>query len=452
MLELLPFQKRVLDETKEYNRVAYYLDMGLGKTFVGSEKMMSFCSTFNLVVCQKSKIQDWIDHFKEYYSEHPYLTELYDLTDKKQFDRFVKIVNGWEDYIDMYDESRDETYLVENPDPCLYIGFINYDLIFRREELLNLKNFSLMLDESSLINNENAKRTEFILKMKPKNVILLSGSPTSGKYEKLWSQCRLLGWNVSKKAFYDKYIITTMVDYGIGFPMPMVVGYKNVSNLKEELRDHGAVFLKTSEVLTLPEQVTQEIKINPSPEYKKFRKNSYVRLNDDTELVGDCTLTKILYSRKLCGEYSRDKLQAFDDLISSTESNLVVFYCYTSELEKLEKIAKRDGKKIGVVNGKRKDKTDGIDILFVQYQAGAYGLNLQGFSNRIVYFSLPLGKGSCDMWEQSKKRIHRIGQKQTCFYYYLIVKNSVETWNLEALKEGKELTDKLFERMEKHGE
>ena len=51
------------------------------------------------------------------------------------------------------------------------------------------------------------------------------------------------------------------------------------------------------------------------------------------------------------------------------------------------------------------------------------------------------------MWEQSKKRIHRIGQKQTCFYYYLIVKDSVETWNLKALREGKELTDKLFERM-----
>ena len=117
----------------------------------------------------------------------------------------------------------------------------------------------------------------------------------------------------------------------------------------------------------------------------------------------------------------------------------------------MEKIAKRDGKKIGVVNGKRKDKTDGIDILFVQYQAGAYGLNLQEFSNRIIYFSLPLGKGSCDMWEQSKKRIHRIGQKQTCFYYYLIVKDSVETWNLKALREGKELTDKLFERMNNEG-
>lgn len=45
------------------------------------------------------------------------------------------------------------------------------------------------------------------------------------------------------------------------------------------------------------------------------------------------------------------------------------------------------------------------------------------------------------MWEQSKKRIHRIGQAKPCFYYYLLVKGTVEERNLAALKEGKELTD-----------
>jgi superfamily II DNA or RNA helicase len=37
-IQLLPHQQKVLDETKNFNRVAHYLDMGLGKTFVGSEK------------------------------------------------------------------------------------------------------------------------------------------------------------------------------------------------------------------------------------------------------------------------------------------------------------------------------------------------------------------------------------------------------------------------------
>ena len=49
------------------------------------------------------------------------------------------------------------------------------------------------------------------------------------------------------------------------------------------------------------------------------------------------------------------------------------------------------------------------------------------------------------MWEQSKKRIHRIGQNKTCFYYYLLVSDSIETTNLMHLKEGKDYTDYLFE-------
>jgi len=66
-MELYPHQKEALELTKEFNRCAYYLDMGLGKTYIGSEKMISLNTYGNLVVCQKSKIDDWINHFKENY-------------------------------------------------------------------------------------------------------------------------------------------------------------------------------------------------------------------------------------------------------------------------------------------------------------------------------------------------------------------------------------------------
>lgn len=425
MMKLFDFQQAVLDQTDGLNRVAYYLDMGLGKTFVGAEKAMSLNKDI-LVVCQKSKIDDWKEHFFKHYIDKTKCDEsgawCYDLTSNTGMDMFF--------------HSR---YRIR-------IGVINYELAFRRPDLLKLKNFTLMLDESSLICNEHAKRSKFILKMKPQNVILLSGTPTSGKYEKLWSQCILLGWDINKQIFWNSYIVTEWKSYG-GFLHQEITGYKNVDHLKKKLAEHGAVFLKTDEVMELPELVQQKIYVNPTSDYKKFMKNSYLMMKDGTELIGDNSLTKILYARKLCGEYNKEKLQAFNDLLNSTEGNLVVFYNFTSELDQLMQIAVDNGRHPGIVNGKQKDKPEGHDILFVQYQAGAYGLNLQEFSNRIIYFTLPLGKGSCDMWEQSKKRIHRIGQKQTCFYYYLLVRNSVEMWNLQALQEGKDLTDKLFERM-----
>ena len=69
------------------------------------------------------------------------------------------------------------------------------------------------------------------------------------------------------------------------------------------------------------------------------------------------------------------------------------------------------------------------------------GLNLQK-ANKIIYFSLTQ---SSDLYEQSKKRIHRIGQNQTCFYYLLLCKNSIEDKGiLPRLMMRKDFDDELF--------
>lgn len=418
-MNLYPHQKEALDLIKDKNRCAVYYDMGLGKTYIGSEKMMQLESWTNLVICQKSKVNDWVEHFKKYYPFY----NVRNLTNKKEFDIWQNICSNRADVL-----------------------VINYDLVWRRPELLKLKDFTLMLDESSLITNRTAKRSKFILELNPTNVILLSGTPTSGKYEKLWSQLQLLGWNIDEDTFFKSYVDYEWVDRD-GFWDKKINGYKNVDHLKKKLAKFGAIFKKTKEVIDLPDQIEQMVYIDPSKEYKLFKKNHYLEINNK-ELIGDTALTKILYERQLCGQYSNDKLEAFKDLVESTEDRLVVFYNFNDEWHKLGRITDELGRPSGVVNGQFKhpeilDKYDN-GILFVQYQAGAYGLNLQS-ANKIIYFTLPLGIGSCDLWEQSKKRIHRIGQNNTCFYYYLLVKNSIEMWNLDLLRTGKELTDNLFQ-------
>jgi SNF2 family DNA or RNA helicase len=426
-LHFMPHQEKVLNQTKNFNRVAYYLDMGLGKTFVGAEKVWELNNDVNLVICQKSKIDDWVQHFKDHYPDY----EVFDLTHKSQAITF---------------RNRIDTKSIYHRDVQI-IGVINYDLTFRRDWLLKINEFTMMLDESSLITNENAKRSKFILNMKPESVVLLSGTPTAGKYERLWSQVQLLGWNINKKTFWNSYVDTKWVENGDGFKQEVIVGYKNVEHLKKKLAQYGAVFMKTSEVLDLPEQIEQKIMFKVTKEYKFFIKNSYLLIDDDTELVGDNNLTKTLYARQLCGQYHKEKLEGFRDLVQSTEDRLIVFYNFTAEYEAMKAIAEELERPVSVVRGGEDDRTayeeSDNSITFIQYQAGAMGGNFQK-ANKVIYFTLPLGKGSCDLWEQSKKRIHRIGQNNTCFYYYLLVKGSIEEKNLAALQEGKELTDELF--------
>lgn len=427
-VQLYPHQQKTLEETEQFNKVGYFLDMGLGKTFVGSEKMIQLNKRVNLVICQKSKVNDWVQHFEKYYN-----LIVYDLTDKTDFKEFVNWDGSVMADIDYYRKR---------------VGIINYELAFRRPELLNLEHFTLMLDESSMITNPTAKRTKFIHKLKPDNCILLSGTPTGGKYEKLWSQLKLLGWNISKDLFYRQYVVTEWIDDDSGFRIPVITGYKNVDRLKSKLKQYGCIFMKTEEVFDLPEKIQIPVMVNNSKEFSRFMRNSIVELPDGTELIGDTALTKRLYARQLCGQYSKAKMAAFVDLVGSTDDRLIVFYNFTEELNLMKEAVALMDKPISIVNGETKDLTayeNSFDsVTFIQYQAGAMGLNLQK-SNKIIYFTLPQ---SSELFEQSMKRIHRIGQSKNCFYYILMVKNSVEGAILETLKMRKDYDDELFKEYE----
>ena len=391
--------------------------------------MWDLNTAVNLLICQKSKIDDWVDHFTEHYPDY----KVYDLTKKTQSIMFRRYMDG--EHI-----ADDESVL----------GVINYELAFRRSYIAHISNFTLMLDESQYIQNETAKRSKFVLSLKPENVILLSGTPTSGKYEKLWSQCRMLGWNISKEAFWNTYIETEWVeDMDSGYKRQNVIGYKNVERLKHKLAQHGAVFMKTEEAFDLPDQQEITVRIPVSKNYRRFMKNSYLQLDEETELVGDTVLTKFLYARQLCGQYCPDKLEAVADLIASTDERIVIFYNFTAEYLALVQITDQLGRPQSIVNGKQKQLLNyencSNSVTFVQYQAGAMGLNLQK-AHITIYFTLPFGKGSCALWEQSKKRTHRIGQGQKCLYYYPLCKGSIEEKNLINLRLGKEYNEKLFEK------
>lgn len=389
--------------------------------------MLDLGKSVNLLVCQKSKVQDWVEHFREF-------TDLtvYDATSQRKEDKRKLAYGFWMNWLHG-----------QRVMPCVIV--INYDLMWRRPELMKLVDFTLMLDESSLIQNHSAKRTRFVLKLRPENVILLSGTPTSGRYERLWTQLHLLGWPISRKLYEQTYVIWDYIeDYNTGYRIPVVRGYKNIPRLKEKMREYGCVFMKTEEFgIDLPDQQDIQISVPATADYRKFMKTRVITM-EDRELAGSTQLTARLYARMLCGHYNKAKLKAVSDLIDSTEERLIIFYNFNAELEALWDLCM--DRPVSVVNGSTKDlkayEEKDNSITLIQYQAGAYGLNLQK-ARRVIYFTLP---ESSELFEQSKKRIHRIGQEQKCFYYLPICKDSIEEKILETLKMRRDYNDRLFQR------
>lgn len=404
-MSLFDYQQQGLDNSIGKNRVAYYWDMGLGKTFVGTEKMKQLGESENLVICQKSKVKDWIDHLREH-------------TDY--------------DVIDHTKSKVKETRL-----PCVRV--INYDLVWRRDFFKNWDGGTLMIDESSLIQNRRTNRTKSIMNLRHKNLILLSGTPVSGKYERLVTQCNLLGWEITESEFWDRYVVYFTQDIN-GYPLKIVSGYKRVEELKSKLREHGAMFLKADEVVSLPDKVFVDTSIPSTSDYEYFQGNDFVAVGD-LELVGDTLLSKLLYSRMLCGQYNDRKLAALKSIMESTDDRILVFYNFRAEYEAIRKLT---DKPLSVVSGQNKDltayETQPNSVTLIQYQAGAMGLNLQK-ANKIVYFTPPL---SSELYEQSQARTRRIGQNRTCFYYRLICENSVEEKIYDTLATRHDYTERLF--------
>lgn len=421
MIKLHPHQERAIKQADNRERVAYYLDMGLGKTFVASEQAKLYDNDVTLVICQNSKVSDWSEHFQKFYEN-----KVFAITNAKTLQKFIDY-NGKK------------------------VGVINYEKTYREnyKSLLTLKDYTLIIDESSVLGNSKTNISKTVKKLQFKNLVLLSGTPTSGKYEKLWVQLNLLGWEIKENKFYDQFLNRTLEKrFGRRFyKLNKTNPYKNVDRLKRKMRDYGCVFMKTEEVFDLPTQNFIDVKVKNDKYYKEFEKYSVVdfksKLFGNVEYVGDTALKARLYLRQLASIHNETKKEKLKDIINSTEGRLIIFYNFNFEKDAIKSCISKD-RPISYVNGEVVDKRNyekfDNSITLMQYQAGAKGHNMQ-LANHLIFYS-PTEK--CEDYMQSIKRIHRIGQERPCFYYKLIVENSIEEDIYKALERGEDYTNELF--------
>jgi len=185
-VELYPHQQHLLDVSAGYKNTLFTVELGLGKTDISLSKAEALNGlTYPvLILCQKSKVNDW-----------------------------EKAAAGYN----------------------IRFTVMSIDTAWRREkELLKTfrpNSFILIIDESQQVKNANAARTKFVLKLRPKNTILLSGTPFQ-KWEDSITHLRLLGCPITKKEFYKRYCNTVLESYGGRRPFIKIVGYKNIPELQ----------------------------------------------------------------------------------------------------------------------------------------------------------------------------------------------------------------------------
>ena len=427
--DLYPFQREALEKIKDFDNAALFWQMGAGKTVSSIELTEYWNSPILVCLVLKSTVSQWLD-------------ELYNQTERQVFNGYKRTKK---DGIEAFIASPDKKAIV--------IGYDAYKAKCgaRLREYINqhAEDVTIICDESSLIGHMESERTKAVMDTAARHKLLLSGTPaTGGRMEAMTPTMNMLGWEMTKKDFLRQfcYVYEWTDPTRPWRTIPIIQGYHDIDALRVGLKEHGGSFITMEEAgVQLPETTEQRISIATTPEYQKFMIKGIVYI-DDTEIVGENNLTKMLYARQICSVYNPAKAAALEELLEQAgDEPVIVFYNWTAELKILRGVCEHLKRPVSVVNGQKKDlsayeQNAPGTVILAQYQAASMGLNLQ--RSRICIFFSPVC--SYSLYEQAKARVYRIGQKRNCIFYNLICEDSIEEHIMQTLAERKDYTEQLF--------
>ena len=401
MKTLFDYQDKIVKSAPK--SCALFMEMGTGKTITSLKIAEKWQCEKLVVICLKSKIQDWIDEIEE------------------------------------------ETYFTKNE----YL-VINFESVWRKTTALDFTDEKTMIiiDESHKIKNPKSKVSQYIRYLgKLTNFkLILTGTPQNQLYYDYWMQMNFINspiYSIPLKDFEKMYVNYTL-DYLNGHYFKTIDSYNHTEKLDEGIREK-AFYKNYESKYDKPIEIIEKIK--RTSDYIVLLKN---KCYDD--IAADTPMTLRSYLREVCSGFIKNKqldsnkIKWVEDFLEITPHRIVLFVNFDMEVEILKNICEKLKRPYSIYNGKIKDFTNfkqyDNGIAIVNYASGATGINDLCISNIAIFYSLP--DGDYILFKQAKSRIDRIGQTKQPLFYYLITEKTIEEKIFEAFKKGDDFTTKMY--------
>jgi len=351
---------------------------------------------------------------------------------------------------------------------ALQVAVVNYESAWRMEkDLLAWRPDLIIADEGHKIKTHNiaASKAMHRLGAKAKYRLLLTGTVITNKAIDVFSQFKFVNPAIFGQSFYafrSRYF--DMVGYGNHTP---VLKKSKEAELTEKL--HSISFRATkAECLDLPEttDVIRQVELEPAALriYKGLVKESYAELSGG-EVTAPNILTRLLRLSQLTGGFigndetttieqvSAAKLSALEDILDGVAAEgkkLVIIARFIPEIKAICKLLEKRGLRYSYITGEVKNRDEQVSafqndpavMVFVgQIATAGLGITLTAAST-MVFYSLDY---SMSNFEQTKARIHRVGQRMPCTYLYLVARDTVDEKVLLALKNKADLARTLVD-------
>ena len=337
----------------------------------------------------------------------------------------------------------------------LQVVAVSYESCWRLEkEITKWKPDFIVCDESLKIKNPMAKQAKALHnlgKISKKNMILTGTFITCGPLD-AFSQYKFLDESIFGPSFYSfrsKYAIIG------GFKNKQVVGYKNMDEFVKKV--HSIAFrIRLEDAVDMPPYIdeTRYVNLEPSAKtmYERLERDSYMEL-EQGEITMRNVLTLHLRLSQFTGGFLRSddgglqqvsgaKLEALEDIVDTCMESgrkVAVFARFVPEIQAISKMLKDKGIGHSVIMGSVQDRAEQVrrfqeeaeERVFIgQLQTASKGLTLTAASVE-VFYSLDF---SFENYDQSRRRIYRIGQNKKCLYIHLVCKGTDDEWIMDVLK------------------
>jgi SNF2 family DNA or RNA helicase len=435
---LFDYQKKAYDKLIKLKVGALYMEMGTGKTRVALEI-----------------IKDRIDKNKI-----DYVIWLCPFSTKKNLEEEIKKHTKESDFIYICGIETLSTSIKENSKLL--------DLVINRKVFL-------IVDESNLVKNHHAKRTNNIIRLseKCKYKLILNGTPITKNEKDLFSQWYILDWRIlGYRSFYtfarnhleydDRGQIrdTINVDYLINkiALYSYQVKKDECLNLKQKKYETYTYFLN-DEQCEHYNSVADELLF----QIDEYKPSTIYRLFNGLQCVVSGFQVQCCEPMKkhpwFDDPFENPRIQKLLEIVESTgNEKYIIFAKYVQEIEDLIYVLNKTygynsavgfygeiSKKNRDINREDFKLNNNVRFFVSNKTCGGYGLNLQ-FCSKIIFYSNDFNYATR---AQAEDRVHRLGQTDNVEIIDICCHQTIDKRILKSLWNKESLVD-TFKRELKH--
>ena len=431
--DLFPYQElcvAYMEEVyKEGKGILIADELGLGKT-IETIAWLSMHKEIRpaMIICPASVKQNWYREIKKWIP-----------------DADVQLIRNGKDEFEL--------------DKDFYV--INYDLIWRMEDIDKVNVESIVFDEVTAIKESKAKRskTAKVLGRKAKYIIGLSGTPIMNRPIEFYNFLNM----IAPKQFNNWVYFGTRYCGGrqIRVGKRQIWQFSGATNLDELGKRLKSLMLrrKKSQVLTeLPEKRRQNIYLElPSKyrkEYIKTEKDlvwSLEQVKSNRNLQIPDVLAKLGLLRHTIGMAKVDLAGNYIKQVVEGDNKLVVFAHHRDVLDKLEETVRQAKIKYVRADGStaNENRQKYIDIfqedencmVFLASSAMGMGVTLTAASNALFVER----QWSPALEEQMEDRVHRIGQNNGVLIQYMQVEKTFDEKMAKVIDSKREIMQQVLD-------